>query len=66
MKMRPVEKVLFQTLEDIDPEQATRLKAELYGSSSFKDAAWYKLFVSVLPLILAVIAILGLWLHPIF
>ena len=37
MALRPVERVLLQTLEDIDPRQAERLKAELFELTDFSE-----------------------------
>ena len=36
MALRPVERVLLQTLEDIDPEKSERLKAELFDFQNVK------------------------------
>jgi hypothetical protein len=61
MKLRPVEEVLLQTLEDIDPGEAARLKAELYDEpSSLIHESVSELALRVLPLLLAgITTILG-------
>lgn len=61
MKLRPVEEVLLQTLEDIDPGEAARLKAELYEEpSSWTLESVYELALRGLPLLLAgITTILG-------
>lgn len=42
MALRPVEKVLLQTLEDIDPLQAERLKAELFELTDLSEQPLFR------------------------
>ncbi len=48
MTLRPVEQVLLQTLNDIDPKQAERLTKELYGFPKAREHALVLFLIEVI------------------